>query len=351
MFKETALSQNKTIIFQSYHSFEQLRILEFKTELSVFDSLDQLAESVVIFGLITSFIIGSYFKSSLYTYLHKSYKTFGFQPINALILIQAISQHTVCILMVANYTIGLYFDVTFSDHLGESWCNIPWYTQAYGAGFRNFGSLGIAIFRLFLIKNNDWVKYKFGLKRLLVSVISCSIIASVLFAIGFGTGNGPGSRKQVTWNFCTGKSEVFREIEEKYELHTGTATNESEVVAELAVVFSLISAGLELLCYILFFQHLDNHDKEMLKRNVLSTGEVKRRRNRNAISFMGQFYGFGVEIVVYFGLLFTLRETSKIGYRLGLELCFWIEFGLVSVVEVMSSNNLRNYLPHKLLYH
>ena len=83
MFKEIDHSHNKTIFFQSDQSFEQLRILEFKTELSVFDSLDQLAESIVIFGLITSFIIGSYFKSSLYTYLHKSYKTFGFQPINA----------------------------------------------------------------------------------------------------------------------------------------------------------------------------------------------------------------------------------------------------------------------------
>ena len=349
MFRVTEHSINKIINFRSDQLFEQLLVLDFKTELSVFESLDETAENVVIFGLIASFVIGSYFKSSLYAYLHECYKTFGFQPINALIFIQAIIHHTVCFLMVANYSAGLYFDITFSDHLGVNWCNIPWYTQAYGAGYRNFGSLGIAIFRLLLIKNNNWVKYKFGLQRLLLSVVACSIILSSLFAIGFGTGNGPASRKQVTWNFCTGRSEVFREIENQYRILTGTASNESEVVAEIAVVFSLISAGLELVCYILFFQHLDKHDREMLKKKVLSTGEAKRRRNRNAISFMGQFYGFGVEIILYFGMLFTLRETSNIGYRLGLVLCFWIEFGIVSVVEVMSSNHLLNYLPHKML--
>ena len=180
--------------------------------------------------MIASFTIGTYFKSALYSYLLKSYNTFGYQPVNALILIQAIVQHTVCFLMVINYTVGLYFDLTFADHFGEDWCNVPWYIQAYGAGYRNFGSLGIAVFRLLLIKCNDWVKYKLGLRQLLCLVIASTIALSTLFAIGFGMGNGPSSRKQVTWNFCVGKSEVFREVETDYLLLTGQTSNESEVI-------------------------------------------------------------------------------------------------------------------------
>ena len=351
MFKDTEHLRNKTLVFESYGSTEKLFVRDANLEVSVFESLNQTTENVAILCLITSFIIGTYFKSSLYSHLHKSYKTFGFQPINVLILIQSIIHHTVCFLMVANYSGSLYFDITLSDYFGEEWCNVPWYIQAYGAFYRNFGSLGIAVFRLLMIKSNDWVKYKFGMKRLLMFVCASSIVVSAFVTIGFGMGNGPASRKQVTWNFCAGKSEVFREIVNEYHQLTGKAYDESEVIAEIAVIINLLSAGLELFCYIIFFQHLDNHDREMLKRKVLSSGEVKKRRNRNAISFMGQFYGFGVEIIVYFGLLFTLKESSNIGYRLGLVLCFWIEFGMVSVVEVMTSTQLRNHLPHNLLCH
>ena len=352
MFKKSEQLENRSFYFHSSEqTLDHFFVLDSKLELSVFESLNQVTENVVICSLIASFTIGTYFKSALYSYLLKSYNTFGYQPVNALILIQAIVQHTVCFLMVINYTVGLYFDLTFADHFGEDWCNVPWYIQAYGAGYRNFGSLGIAVFRLLLIKCNDWVKYKLGLRQLFCLVIASTIVLSTLFAIGFGMGNGPSSRKQVTWNFCVGKSEVFREVETDYLLLTGQTSNESEVIPEVAVVVSLISVGLELICYILFYCHLDNHDKSMLTKKVLNTGEAKRRRNQNAMSFMGHFYGFGAECIVYFGLLFTLRETSNIGYRLGLVLCFWIEFGIVSVVEVMFSNHLHNHLPHRQLLH
>ena len=116
----------------------------------------------------------------------------------------------------------------------------------------------------------------------------------------------------------------------------------------MLIVASLVAAAIELACYVLFFQHLDEHDKAMLKKKVLKTGKVKRRRRKNAITFLGQFYGFCVEMMVYSGLIYTFREKSSISYRLGIVLCFWIEFGIVSIVEVMTSNNLRQYLPHNL---
>ena len=245
--------------------------------------------------------------------------------------------------------VGLLFNITVSKHLNEIWCNIPWYSQAFGAAYRNFGSLGLAVFRLLLIKRNDLIKDNIIQIKILSSTFAISLILSILSAIGFGMGNGPASRKQVTWNFCTGKSENFREVEHNYSLLTGEVEQVSEFIPEMTVMVSLLAVAAELVCYVMFFQHLSRHDKAMLRKKVLEIGKVKRRRRRNAITFLGQFYGFIVEVMLYLGLIYTLNKNSHIEYRLGMVLFGWIEFGICSVVEVMTSNNLREYLPHN--YH
>ena len=346
MFKETIQLKNKSIGFPLGNNFELIFIRDSTLELSTLDSLSQLSENIVIVSLLVSISIGSYFKSALYHYLYDNYKSFGSKPINVLILIQGLIQHLTCLFMVANYTVGLQFDITFSEHFGEFWCNLPWHLQAFGGGFRNFGSLGIAIYRLLLIKRNYWVKEKIGLMKLLWIILTASLFLSSLFAIGFGIGNGPASRKQVTWNFCTGTSEKFREVEHNYSLLTGHAAIESELLSRMAIMMSLASVGFELGCYVLFFRHLNCHDKGMLKKKIISMGEAQRRQRQNAISFLGQFYGFIVEVLVYCVLMYTMQEKTDVSLRLGLVLCFWIEFGILSVVEVMTSSKLKQYLPH-----
>ena len=346
MYKEKIQIEDRKLSFYLQNHSEVFLIHNSNLELNSLDSLNQVSETVVTSTILVSIIIGSYCKSALYCYLYDNRKLFRKRPINVLILIQAIIQHLICFLMVAYYTIGLYFNITFSEHLDVVWCNIPWYAQAFGVGYRNFGSLGIAIFRLLLIKRNAWIKDKIGLMKLLSIILTISLTLSTICTIGFGMGNGPASRKQVTWNFCIGKSENFREVEHNYSLLTGKVENESEFIPEMVMVVSLLTVAIELACYVLFFEHLDDHDKAMLKKKVLQIGEVKRRRCRNAITFVGQFYGFAIEMMVFSGMIYTFRETSIISHRLGIVLFFWVEFGIVSIVEVMTSNNLRQYLPH-----
>ena len=62
-----------------------------------------------------------------------------------LLILQAIIQHIICLFGVSTYSIGLSFDITFGHHLGEAWCNVPWYGGTYGAAYRTFGGLGISI--------------------------------------------------------------------------------------------------------------------------------------------------------------------------------------------------------------
>ena len=318
---------------------------QFKKELSALDSLTNSGVSAVIGSLVASAVVGTYYKSAVYRYMYQKIKDFESTSIDILILVSSLTQHLMCLILVFTYTIGLGLNITISDYVDQAWCNVPWYAGIYGAAYRTFGSLGIAIYRVILIKRNDWVE-SFGRKKMLLVVLGLSIAISVGLTIGVGTGNGPASRKQVTWNWCKGENEEFREIIHEYSLITETVTPESELISKLCVLGALVGTFAELCCYLVFFGHLRSHDKGLFDRKVLQETEFKKRRQINSMTFLVQFYGFVVECITYVGVMFTLKKSSDIGYRLLISICFWVEFGIASVVEVMMSRNLKEFLPH-----
>ena len=136
----------------------------------------------------------------------------------------------------------------------------------------------------------------------------------------------------------------------QYSIMTGQTVPTSEFWPQAAVLLSLMCVVMELACYIYFFSYLNRHDKELLSRKILSNGEFKRRRQVNAITFSGQFYGFIAECVLYFGLMYTLQESSDVVYRVSIVIGLVVEFGIVSVIEIVTSNNLNNFLPHNYFF-
>ena len=318
---------------------------QYNLELSALDSLNNFCVSAIICSLVASAIVGSYYKSAVYRYMYNQIKTLGTSPIDIMILINSITQHVMCLVMVFTYSIGLGLQITISDFVDQAWCNIPLYAGIYGASYRTVGSLGIAIYRLILIKRNYWVD-SFGKKKMVLIILVSGVALSVVSTIGFGIGNGPASRKQVLWNWCKGESEDFREIIHEYSLITGTETPEPELLSKFCVLLALMGTLTELSCYLIFFAHLHSHDKGLFERKILKEPEFKKRRQINAMTFMVQFYGFFVECITYIGVMLTLKKDFGIGYRLLISICFWVEFGVASVVEVMMSQNLKEFLPH-----
>ena len=107
---------------------------------------------------------------------------------------------------------------------------------------------------------------------------------------------------------------------------------------------SLLMATLgELLCYILYFHHIYRHDKHVA--HLLRHGDLQRRHKKNAISFMGQFYGFSTKFVfLCITFIVLIKGKSHITMMaLGMVIKF-IEFGVMSIVEVMTSHEMRNDL-------
>jgi hypothetical protein len=341
---------NNTFPINIENLLETLYSSQFNLETSEIEKLGEAAVITILIGLIGSLTIGSYFKTALYWYMYDHLKGIKDRPIDILLLLQAIIQHMMCLLMVFTYTIGLSFDITFSHYLGEAWCNVPWYGGTFGAAYRNVGSLGIAIMRLLFMYRGDWMKEKFGTKRMLCVIAAASLIISALMTIGFGIGNGPSSRKQPTWNFCVGKSEKLREIFHQYSVIRGNVTVQHELIPKLILLISLVWVVAELGCYLVIFGHLYLHNRAMMKKKITEPGVVERRQQKNAITFLGQFWSFIVECIVYLLMMYTMNKKSHFIYRVVVIIGFWVEFGLVSAVEVMTSKNLRRYLPHNRIF-
>ena len=152
MYKEAKNIYNETLPLYFGRSLEVLFINEFYLELSSIDSLGVSSERIADSSLLVSLIVGPYFKSALYSYFYLNFMNLKENPINLLILLQAIIQHLICVFMIVNYVEGLNFNITFVEHFGEFWCIVFWNFQIYGVAYRNIGSLGLAIARLLYIK-------------------------------------------------------------------------------------------------------------------------------------------------------------------------------------------------------
>ena len=115
------------------------------------------------------------------------------------------------------------------------------------------------------------------------------------------------------------------------------------------ILFALLCVVAELVCYVAFFGQFYFHDREMLKKKILKADVIQRRNQKNAITFLGQFWTFMTECIIVILVFMSLNEKSDISYRAFAVIGFWIEFGIVSVVDVCASESLGNYLPHRFI--
>ena len=350
MYKKNEYFTNKTLSIYLNTVVDSVFIQESQFERTNLESLNRRWEMAVVSVLIGSLVIGSYCKCSLYQYMFDKYKTKEIKPIDLLILIQALIEHLVCILMVTTFAIGISFDITFSEYFGEFWCNVPWYAVSFGIAQRPFGGLGIAIIRIFYIKSPYMIKKAVNTTKLAVISLVISVGISTIIVIICGMGNGPLSRKQIIWNFCTGKSENYREMVHNYSLIRGIVNPLGEEAIRICVLIGKAAVVGELICYVLFFQHLYSHDENMLTSKALSVRQVKKRHQQNAISFIGQFYTFLVKLTNGVFLMYTMNETSHTGWRMIFHIYIRLQFSIYSVVEVMTSQQLKDKLPHKIYF-
>ena len=103
--------------------------------------------------------------------------------------------------------------------------------------------------------------------------------------------------------------------------------------------FPLIELG----CYVLIFHHLFTHDNGNIQKKLLSKECIRKRNRRNATTFLGQVYGFWTEFAFVNIITATIVMGESYPKLKALSVVVkLIEFGMLSMVEVITRESLRN---------
>jgi len=147
---------------------------------------------------------------------------------------------------------------------------------------------------------------------------------------------------------CRRISGTHAQIMIDYEVSRGYQLLDTKYLQTIVVSIILTMQCTEFGIYIWFFHLRYSNDNGSIKK--LLTEDVIRARNiKNVGTFLGQFYGFVFECAFTISILFILyfAGEQKNNFKAVANLAKFINFGLLSAVEVLSSPVLRGYMKSK----
>ena len=295
--------------------------------------------------MIISLSIGTFCKCIMYRYSVSATKQnheWMHRPINVLTLASAITHH------VTHLWSGLFFIASFIAEtpleriMGHNFCEISYWIGLYGFMYLTVGSLGIAILRVLYIKTNTFVKDAIGEKQILVCILLMSVIGCGTLATLFSYET---TNQRTFLQTCRGLSPTHVQVLLDYSLSLG---NEHDTTNFLRKVVVLLLIGFQIVEFIIcawFFYFQYKHNNGNIKK--LLDQEVIRDRNlKNITTFIGHIYGFLTEyayLLLSLVCLFIVGE-NMVHYQAIANIVKVADFGLLSVVEILSSPTLRRFI-------
>ena len=300
--------------------------------------------------LAISFAIGSFFKAILYCFVSEgdTQQNWWKRPINSLTLTSAFIHHVTHGWLVIWYIFALMVEKPISDLFHPSMCHITQYIGVYGIAYLSIGSLGISIYRVLYMIHEVWVKDTIGERTLLMIIWSLSIVISGLITIMF---NMESSSERFQVNMCKGISGAKAKILIDYQTLQGNQLLPTTHFQMSALAACLVCQMVELAIYIWFFCYRYQHDNGNISK-ILTEDVIRSRNKKNIGTFLGQFYGFIMECSFLFVIfLLTLFDDVENNHtKANLVMIKFVDFGLLSAVDVMTSPSLRAVMWRKLKF-
>ena len=295
--------------------------------------------------LVASLCIGSYFKCVMYRFVfstNKKNRGWMHRPINVLTVTSAIIHHITHTWAGISYVVRLNMKTPIADVLGAHYCLITYVVGMYGLAYLCVGSLGVAVYRVLYIRHEYWVKNIIGEKRLLAIVLALSIITTVIVVFLFSL---EGTDHRVSLNNCNGLSPAFHQILIDYNSSRGIQTLSTTQLQKIVLICLIAFQTIEFSIYVWFFYYRYQNDNGKIQ-NFLMQGVVRERNIKNVSTFVGHFYGFIVEFVFLIIILVCVHFANEdtLYLRSLSNIVKFSDFGLLSVVEVLSSPGLKNFM-------
>ena len=127
---------------------------------------------------------------------------------------------------------------------------------------------------------------------------------------------------------------------DEYEQSRGNASIYLHWIQGRRILFIiLISATLaELIIYIIFFHRMYQHDNNVRLQNLLGSNVIRRRNQRNAITFFGQFCSFAFEIALNMVMISAVEGNASWGVVILFKM---VAFTSMAIIEDLTNSSLR----------
>ena len=313
-------------------------------------SMNELVVYVILH--VVGVAVFTRFRSIIYKYIYKQYKSKQLNEIHILTLIICLVQHLELVGALFFNTLIIIFGNDFSNVIMSGYCTYLgiWFKTVHCMwAYSIVGSLGIAVYRIMLIRYDMLVKYAIGTKRLM-GIILLSEFVLALFLVRMMSTFNPFSNPLMP--SCVFNLDMnIMDLLDTYRQSLGYDANfdRSTLVEQTAVTLVLALELIELVIYVVFFRHIYKHDNDEKIKKLLGVDEVKRRNIRNGLSFFSLFCSFFIKIVFFILLLVFVNFTTSESKYVILAVRFLRPFSLVTmaIIEVSTSSQLKAMMSRK----
>ena len=329
----------------SMYKIDELIVSQISQDEAPLISLPFTAKLTLTTVIMMSLLIGSYFKVIMYSYVfttNRKNRGWMHRPINVITVTSAIIHHITHVSVGIWYVVILLSEKPLGNSIGVHYCQVMGVVGVYGLVYLSVGSLGISVYRILYITQEYWVKYVIGERLLLALVLSFGIICCGLLVFLFMLES---SSHRTYMNMCTGFSVTQTQILMEYALSRGNQLLTTTYLQSTTIVICIAIQTIEFSIYIWVFYIRYKNDNGNI-RNLLTQAVIRERNIKNVVTFLGQFYVFIMEYAFLISILvltyFADEHTHHFKALVGM--LKFIDFGLLSAVEVVSSPALRSFM-------
>ena len=268
----------------------------------------------------------------------RQYKGKQLTPINVLTLIVCLIQQLEIGWVIFFHVITIWSgdDQTIID---ADWFKmVNFMTLVFTWCYSVLGGLGIALYRIMLIKYHNVVYTIIGQKFLMYIILFCEFLIILFVFTVLDTANsllfGPLRPAVYSYLFLSMDSmDVYNQAlgnPPLFDIHI--------FIKASVFVFFILLTLVEITIYCVFFRHLYKHDNKESFKKMLGAKAIHERNAKNAMSFISLILSFIVEIT--FLILVALFWFADDWFLTPITVR---KFTLtaIAIVEVMTSKNLR----------
>ena len=281
----------------------------------------------------------TYFRGKVYKYLFKQFKMGELTSINLLTLIVCLVQHLEIVWGLMYEVMMALVQNGYGNQIMPWFCMFSSHVLFFFWGYSSLAGLGIAIYRIMLIKHHHVVHETIGRKSFMLLIIIFQIL---ILSLSLGLLAASDSFWYPIRPPCFHLAELstLGIIDVYNQSHGSLSTLEFHIMDKIirGVLF-LLPIIAEISIYCVFFRHMYKHDNNEGLKKILEAEVVHERNRRNAMTFFSLFFSFLVETL--FLILIIISQLTPFHYGLPMALRK-ITLTAMAVIEVTTSRQLNN---------